>query len=112
MKKTKINPFSEKRQAHYLKYMELCGRLCCLCDNKSELSGNKPDWQSQWLVDPHHIDGREGKRLLDPFNIILLVRDEHQAIEEEKPINGHKYTKEELLNLIRPIRIRQGFKEV
>jgi len=56
------------------------------------------------LVDPHHIKGRVGKLFLDPFNIIMLTRDEHN----DKKVIGDK---DKLLELIRPRRIEQGFKE-
>lgn len=79
-----------------------------LCENRSELSGDVSDWQSIFKVDPHHIEGRNGKRLLDPFNIIMVTRNEHTAIEEERS----SYSKEQLLEIVKAIRIKQGFEEV
>jgi len=107
VKRTRINPISNKRKVELGKYFPLIEELRRLCGNRSELSFDFPDWQSKFIVEPHHIEGRIGKRLLDPFNIILLNRDEHTAIEEERS----PYTKEQLLEIVRTIRTKQGFKE-
>ncbi|GAH34193.1 unnamed protein product [marine sediment metagenome] len=96
MKQTRIRPISEKRKAELEAYYPLVDKLRELCNNRSELSG-------KWAVEPHHITGRNGKRLLDPFNILLVTRVEHDTI--------WKYSKEELLARVRKIRIEQGFKE-
>lgn len=89
-------------------YNELIKRLRFLCGNSSELSGQNPDWQSGWKVEPHHIGGRNGDRLLNPFNIILLTRVEHDI--QEGKINGQKpLSKKELSNIVSPLRIAQGF---
>lgn len=108
MKQTPIRPISQKRQAELERYYPLVIKLRKLCGNRSELSFDFPDWQSKFLLEPHHIEGRIGKRLLDPFNIILATRNEHTAIEEERS----PYTKEQLLEIVKAIRIKQGFKEV
>ena len=109
MKKVRINPVSDKRQAQLKEYYALVVKLTLGCGNQSELSGNRPtEWQSSFRVEPHHIMGRRGKRLLDPFGIIMLTATEH--IREQQYKEGH-HTKEELLNIVRPIRIAQGFKE-
>lgn len=105
MKQTRIPPISKKRKIELEKYYPLIEELRRLCDNRSELSGHYPDWQSKFLLEPHHIEGRIGKLLLDPFNIIMLTRTEHDTIRQA-------HTKEELLTLVREIRIKQGFKEV
>ena len=102
-----LKPFSKKRQVQMVEYSELIKNLRLLCNNKSELSGGKPDWQSQFLVEPHHIDRRNGDKLLNPFNIILLTRVEHDI--QEGKINGQKLSKEELYAIIYPLRISQGF---
>ena len=108
MKKTKIKPISEKRRVQLRDFLSLRIYLTDQCKNKSELSGKEPDWQSGFLVEAHHITGRTGKRLLDPFNIIMLTRDEH-SIE-----NDHKegcHTKEELREIVYNIRKKQGFEQ-
>jgi len=108
MKKTALKRISKKHQEQLPEYYVLVNKLYRLCGNRSELSGKAPDWQSWYQVEPHHIDGRMGKLFTDPFNIIMLTRDEHTAIEEERS----SYTKEDLSKLIKPKRIKQGFKEV
>lgn len=105
----RINRISKKRLEESKEYFDLIARLRIMCDNKSELSGANPDWQSEFMVDPHHIGGRAGSKYLDPFNIIMLTRPEHDR--EEGKIKGAKpHSKVYLLALVRPIRIEQGFK--
>ena len=89
------------------KYNKLINRLRELCNNQSELSGDSPDWQSNYQAEPHHIDKRNGKRLLNPFGIIMLTRPEHDL--EEGKIKGEKVGKEKLLAIVKDIRIKQGF---
>jgi hypothetical protein len=74
-----------------------------LTDGFSEISRQRPPTGESLL--PHHIDGRRGERLFNPFNIIMITYDEHQAIHNGKS----PYTKEDLLERVRKIRIRQGF---
>jgi len=109
LKRKRLKPISDKRKAQLPEYHFLVNRLRALCFNKSELSGDNPDWQSKWLLDPQHINGKNGKRFLDPFNLILLTRTEHDI--EGGKIKGEKVGKEKLLEIIRPIRIKQGFEE-
>ena len=98
-----VNRISKKRLLEMPIYNVLIVELRQHCGNRSELSGIQPDWQSGYLVEPHHIRGRIGKRFLNPFNIILVTRPEHDTIKQ--------YTKEELLAIVRQIRISQGYKE-
>jgi len=86
-------------------YKALVEKLRGLCSNKSELSGLTPNWQSEFIVDPHHITDRIGKNLIDPYNIIMLTREEHEAIHK---VNNYQ-RKQELLEFIREIRQKQGF---
>lgn len=100
---------SKKRLLELPEYNVLISELRRMCSNRSELSGEWADWQTHWDVEPHHIRGRIGKRFLDPFNIILLTRSEHDI--QESKIRGQKYSKEELEVIVKPIRISQGFEE-
>ena len=111
MRKTPLKRVSKKLQTKLPEYYKLVGKLRELCDNKSELSSNKPDWMSNYLVEPHHINGRTGKRLLDPFNIIMLRRDEHDIEEGKIPGTNlfPKVGKEKLTQIVYDIRIKQGF---
>lgn len=95
---------SKKRQKALPEYNALMTKLRALCNNRSEISGDKPNWQSNYLVDPHHIQGRVGELLIDPFNIILLTRPEH----DDQDSNTYD-DKKALLKLIEPVRIKQGF---
>lgn len=103
-----LNRISDKHQEELKEHTALIHKFRQLCNNRSELSGNRPDWQSANLVEPHHIKGR-GRLLLDPFKIIMLTRTEHDI--EEGKIKGSRHSKEELESLVYAIRIKQGFKE-
>ena len=74
-------------------------------DNRSELSGELPDWQSGGIVEAHHINGRIGTALIDPFNIIFVTREEHAEIHAHNTYER----KQELLAIVEPIRIKQGW---
>lgn len=104
--RAKIKPVSKKRAKQMTEYDKLVIKLRWLCDNKSELSGGYPCYLSDFKIEPHHIDGREGKLLLNPFNIIMLTRTEHIYIQEHNTIEN----KQELLDIVKAIRLKQGFK--
>ena len=105
----RLNPKSKKRQEEDKVYYPLIEKLRRLCKNKSELSGKAPNHESDFIVDPHHIDGRIGYRYIDPFNLILLTRPEHN--KEEGKIRGEKPTDPEILKaIVYKIRVKQGFK--
>jgi hypothetical protein len=108
MAKKPINKRSPKMKKLVPKLTDLYTKLRRYCHNRSELSGKRPDWRSDGFVEPHHIDGRIGDRLLDPFNLIMLTADEHDTEQQHRP---GCHTKEELFNIVRPIRLKQGFKE-
>ena len=101
-----LRPVSKAMQAKLAQCRQLVSELRELCNNRSELLGEHPDWRSEWLVEPHHIRGRIGKLLTDPFNIIMLNRDDH----DKQDSNGWE-EKQVLVDFIRPIRISQGYKE-
>jgi hypothetical protein len=105
---TNLNRISKKQRAKLAKLADLITLLRRYCHNRSELSGKRPDWKSGYIVDPHHIGGRSGRHLLNPFEIIMLTRDEHDIEQEHRP---GCHTKEELFNIVRLIRLAQGFKE-
>ncbi len=75
---------------------------------RSELSGAAPTYSfalERYMLELHHVTGRSTRReLLNPFNCILLTHSEHRLAE------NNKYTDEELLAKVRPIRVLQGFK--
>ena len=107
--RAKIKPVSDKMTKLLREYNKLVNLLRGLCENKSEFDGALPDWQSDYKVEPHHIGGRNGKLLLDPFNIIMLDRNRHDI--EQGKIKGDKHSKQELLAIVKKIRLSQGFKE-
>jgi hypothetical protein len=107
--RVKLKPVSDKTAKILREYNKLVNLLRKLCNNKSEFDGALPDWTSEWKVEPHHIGGRSGKLLLNPFNIIMLDRNRHDI--EQGQIKGDKHSKQELLDIVKPLRIKQGFKE-
>lgn len=100
-----INKVSKRRQEQNKVYFSLIYGLRLDCKNLSELSGKTPVYPP-W-VDPHHIYGRIGDRYIDPFNIIMLTREEHDIEERKRP--GERQGPEKLLSLVYWIRIKQGF---
>ena len=102
-----LKPVSARQAKRLIEMTELKQQLIRGCYNQSELSCEKPDWQSGYLVEPHHICGRVGKHLLNVFEIIMLTRTEHDYEEKHKSFER----KRELLALVKPLRIAQGFIE-
>ena len=100
-----IRPISKKRFKQLREYTKLKDIFREKCGNVSELSGDNPDWQTTFNAEPHHITGRTGEKLINPFNVILVTRLEH--IELQSKMNWDK--KRELLAFIKPIRIAQGY---
>lgn len=108
LKRSPLKFISKQRQKEMPEYTKLINRLRTSCGNVSELSGYAADWQSDYKVEPHHIRGRRGKSLLNPFGIIMLTRHEHDL--EEGKIKGEKVGEETLLGIVKEIRLKQGFK--
>jgi hypothetical protein len=99
-----MKPVSAKRQAQLRAYYALVMRLKLACGCHSE-------WSSEcctvYDIEPHHIDGRRGDRLLDPFNIILLNAEEHKHFQA----HNSWQVRQALKMWIRPVRLAQGFKK-
>jgi hypothetical protein len=106
--KKPLNKISPKMGKLIPELADLYTVLRRFCHNRSELSGRRPDWQSDGIIEPHHIDGRNGDKLLNPFNLIMLTAEEHTVEQQYRP---GCHTRQELLDIVRPIRIKQGFKE-
>lgn len=108
LKKTPFKKISKKLADKMPEYRALVKRLQGLNGgNRSELTGAPATIISGFRLDPHHIQGKIGALLTNPFNIILVTREEHGAIEEERS----PHTKEFMLALVRERRLAQGFKE-
>ena len=103
MKRSKIKPVSDRRKKEQVVYQKLTNKLKYLSGGKSELS-KQPATTFDWLEN-HHIDGRVGDKYLDPFNMIILLKSEHDEEEAHKSFER----RQELLAFIKPIRIMQGF---
>lgn len=102
-----IKPISDKRKGQLKEYYALVARLRTLCGCRSELSGKSC---GSYFIEPHHIMGRRGKLLLDPFNIILVTDEEHLGDDGIQKHNTWEM-KQKLLAIVKPIRERQGFVE-
>jgi hypothetical protein len=101
-----LKPVSDKRKKEIPDYNKLKAKL--ILDRwrgfyfESELNGVMSK-----EVEPHHIDHRENGRLTNPFNIIILTRGQHEWEGAH-----HSFERiQELKAIVRPIRIKQGFKE-
>ena len=104
LKKSPLAKMSAKTADIMPEYRRLVKRLKILSRGFSELSGEYIGADS---LEPHHIDHRNGAKLTDVFNVILLSRKEHEGFT-----NGgwyKDYPKEELLAKVRRIRLAQGF---
>ena len=102
-----MKPVSDKRKEQLKEYYALVVKLKLMCGCRSELSG----WPcSAYFIEPHHILGRRGKLLTDPFNIILVTVAEHLGDDGIQKHNTWEM-KQKLLEIVKPIRERQGFKE-
>lgn len=104
---TYLKRVSPKRAPKLRTYNAVRDRLIELSGGKSELSGIPFDDTIPGKVSPHHILGRAGARLTNPFGIVILRECEHWVAQE----NMSWEAKQALLAYIKPIRIAQGFKE-
>ena len=113
LKRRPIKQISCKRKAQNAQYAELRDRLFLLASGFSEYASNKGLAKmtiscSKGQLEPHHIDGKQGKRLIDPFNIIICTTVEHCYFQAH---NSYEQ-RQRLLAIVRPIRLAQGFREV
>lgn len=90
---------SPKMAERLREYQLLVTQLRYLAHGRSELSGKKA------RLEPHHIDGRRGWRLINPFNIILVTYTEHRYLQAHNSYEQRQM----LLAIIRPRREKQGF---
>ena len=109
---TTINAKSKKHKEIDPEYHKLIDKLRELCGNVSEMTGEYPDWSSSYdlggyMIEPHHIGGRRGAKLTDPFGIVMLTGKEHRI--EEGRENGIPFGKDKLYKKVRILRISQGF---
>lgn len=107
MVKVTLNSVSPKQAKRLMALTELKGLLIRLCGNKSEFSGEYADWQTGGLVEPHHILGRVGKNLLNPFSIIMVTRPEHDQVQKHNSYENRQF----LLGVVKTLRLKQGFVE-
>jgi hypothetical protein len=93
---------SPKRAAQLIEYGLLKTKLLYLARGRSELSGKKG------RLEPHHIDGRRGLRLVNPFNIIMITHAEHRWLQSHNTYEQRR----RLRGIIRTLREKQGFLEL
>ena len=108
-KRQRIKPVSDKHAKDLKEYLKISGHLKELANHKSELTG-----QQEGYYDPlvcHHIGGRDGKvDLLNPFNMLICLHSEHNNSNDAIHKHNSFEHKEALRELVKPIRIAQGFK--
>jgi len=104
LKRRPIKRVSLKRKAQNAEYEKLRDRLLLMAGGKSELSRQMCRLYDSLI--PHHIDGRRGARLIDPFNIIIILEN----AEHSEETAHHTFERiQELKKIVREIRIKQGF---
>ena len=102
MKQSPIRAVSTKRAAQNREYRRLSLLLNELARYHSEWNGAEC-----CFLEAHHIDGRRGDRLLDPFNIILLTAEQHRTFQAH-----NSWEVRQALKLwVRPLRLAQGFRD-
>lgn len=97
---------SDKRQAQLKEYKVLVHNLLEYSRGFSELPPNK--YVGVEYLNPHHIYGRRGWHLTDPFNIILTGGNEHTGDDGIQAHNTPEL-KEKLAGIVKEIRLKQGF---
>lgn len=97
---------SPKHKQELREYNKIREKIMGLAGFKSELSGIPDTGTIEGALEIHHITGRIGQRLINPFNLILLTHSEHFVCQDTMSWEH----KQELLEYIRPIRLAQGFK--
>ena len=97
---------SDKRRLELAEYKVVVAKLLDLSRGFSELPPNK--YVGREYLNPHHIYGRRGWHLTDPFNIILTGGNEHTG---DNGIQAHNTPelKAKLAGIVKEIRLRQGF---
>ena len=102
-----VSPKQSQRLKEYRRVRDCLYQLNAVGNHgRSELSG-KPATYSYNLgevaLELHHVCGRIGDKLCDPYGMILITFEEHRDCE------NNEYTKEELLSIVEPIRRKQGW---
>ena len=98
---------SDKRAAQLADYDKLISNLAAFALYRTELEEAPSVWNPTARLEAHHIDGRRGDRLLDPFNIIIVTAEQHREIHQHNTWEQ----KQKLLALVKEIRLRQGFSQ-
>ncbi len=97
-----MSKLEEKRQAEY---REVRAIVRSKGFNVSELSGEPATWESGFIIELHHIRGRKGPLLCDPFNWIFLTNAQHVYYQKHPTEENRLYLK----SIVFEIRIQQGY---
>jgi hypothetical protein len=111
--RTALRAVSQKRQAQNTDYKIMLEDLLARAGYHCEWCG----WSGRLWYDEfgniktdlqiHHIDNRYGKRLINPFNAIILHEDEHERFQHK----NNWEVRQALLMWVRGLRLEQGFIE-
>ena len=108
-KRMKIKPISDKHSKDLKEYLKISARLKELANHKSELTGKLEGHYDPLVC--HHIGGRKGTvDLLNPFNMLICLHSEHNNSNDAIHRHNSFENKEALRELVKPLRITQGFK--
>jgi len=108
LKRAKIKPVSNKRSKEQPEYTKISNELKEKAGYKSELSTKSPSKYNPLVI--HHILGRNGNNYTNPFALLVCLESEHQTNEDAIHKHNSYEKKQELLSIVKPIRIEQGFK--
>ena len=98
-----MKKISDKRRLELIEYFKVLDTI--MDTSVSEYSGRSHKYGDG--LDPHHIDGRRGKRLYNAFNIIVCLHSEHEYFQA----HNTPELKEKLSGIVKEIRLKQGFKQ-
>ena len=97
-----VKRISDKRAAQLAEYHKVLTQIGGGWQKTSDLSG-------KWPGVPHHIYGRRGELLYDPFNIIYLTPEEHTDGQDAVHKHNTPELKAKLAGIVKEIRERQGW---
>jgi hypothetical protein len=109
IKRTALRAVSQKRQAQKNEY-DILKLTLMEQQNRGGYYISELDGEISKTLEVHHIDGKQGKRLFDPFNLILITPEQHLGDNGIQKHNSWE-AKQKLLGIVRKIRLEQGFLE-
>ena len=105
-KKHTLRRVSKKRAKENPKYRQVVNELREKCGDISEIPGVMEYKRNGHNTEPHHLRGRQGNNLTNVFGIVMVYANIHDYRQAHL-----KETREADLELVRKIRLAQGYQE-